>query len=258
MPSSGTPPWKVGELARRTGLTVRALHHYDAIGLLAPSLRTAADHRLYTAADVARLQQIQSLRLMGVPLDEVRRLLDRGAHPPGAALPARHVVDVHRARLRAQIAAQTRVAERLDALAALLDRSETPSVDLLCTLIQEMTTMDQLSRHFTPEQQAALTARRESLGAARAGEIRAAWGEILPAVRAAMARGTPATAPDVLALARRWQALVAEQTGGDAAVAAAARRMYEEDGAAAQAALGDAPSAEMFAYLGPAFAALRA
>ena len=42
---------KVGELARRTGLTVRTLHHYDEIGLVRPSLRTDSGHRLYTAAD---------------------------------------------------------------------------------------------------------------------------------------------------------------------------------------------------------------
>ena len=58
-------PWRVGELARRTGLSVRALHHYDAIGLLEPSLRTEAGHRLYAGEDVSRLQQIQSLQNRG-------------------------------------------------------------------------------------------------------------------------------------------------------------------------------------------------
>ncbi len=60
---------RIGELARRTGLSVRALHHYDAIGLLVPSARTDAGHRRYTAEDVARLQQIASLRALGLPLD---------------------------------------------------------------------------------------------------------------------------------------------------------------------------------------------
>ncbi len=55
---------KVGELARRTGLTVRTLHHYDEIGLLKPSLHTESGHRLYTADDVARLQQVLSLRFV--------------------------------------------------------------------------------------------------------------------------------------------------------------------------------------------------
>jgi hypothetical protein len=46
---------KIGELARRTGLTVRTLHHYDAIGLLKPSARSDAGYRLYGRNDVARL-----------------------------------------------------------------------------------------------------------------------------------------------------------------------------------------------------------
>ncbi|MEP7384533.1 MAG: MerR family transcriptional regulator, partial [Gemmatimonadota bacterium] len=82
LPTVAKDSWKVGELARRTGLTVRALHHYDAIGLLIPSGRTPSGHRLYERDDVERLQQIQSLRLMGFPLDEVKRLLaGRGLSP---------------------------------------------------------------------------------------------------------------------------------------------------------------------------------
>src|SRR5579871_3406416 len=77
---------KVGELARRTGLTVRTLHHYDEIGLLKPSLHSAAGHRLYTAADVARLQQILSLRQLGFSLDEVRLCLDDTGFAPTEVL----------------------------------------------------------------------------------------------------------------------------------------------------------------------------
>lgn len=40
--------WKVGELAKLTGITVRALHHYDQIGLLVPSLHSDVGHRLYS------------------------------------------------------------------------------------------------------------------------------------------------------------------------------------------------------------------
>jgi hypothetical protein len=53
--------WKVGELAKRTGLSVRTLHHYEEIGLLSPSSRTEAGHRLYATDDIVRLQQIKSL-----------------------------------------------------------------------------------------------------------------------------------------------------------------------------------------------------
>ena len=56
---SGSMAWKVGELARRTGLSVRTLRYYDEIGLLAPSRRSEGGHRLYTAEDVVRLQRIK-------------------------------------------------------------------------------------------------------------------------------------------------------------------------------------------------------
>ncbi|HKO00391.1 MAG TPA: MerR family transcriptional regulator, partial [Thermoanaerobaculia bacterium] len=69
--------FKVGELAKRTGMSVRTLHHYDAIGLLQPSRRSESGHRLYDRDDVARLQQIKSLRQLGFALDEIRELLDR-------------------------------------------------------------------------------------------------------------------------------------------------------------------------------------
>ncbi len=75
---------KVGELAKRTGLTVRALHHYDSIGLLRPSGRSEGGYRLYNREDVARLHGIQTLRQMGVPLADVAQLLDGGA----SSLPA--------------------------------------------------------------------------------------------------------------------------------------------------------------------------
>ena len=45
--------WRIGEVATATGLTVRALHHYDRIGLVVPSARTPGGHRLYTDADLA-------------------------------------------------------------------------------------------------------------------------------------------------------------------------------------------------------------
>ena len=56
---------KVGELARRTGLTVRTLHHWDELGLLQPGDRTDSGHRLYGEEQVVRLQHIVTLRTLG-------------------------------------------------------------------------------------------------------------------------------------------------------------------------------------------------
>lgn len=72
---------KVGALTRRTGLSVRTLHCYDEIVRFSPSQRTDSGHRLYTAGDIVRPQQIKSLRHVGSRLRELRERLDRPDFP---------------------------------------------------------------------------------------------------------------------------------------------------------------------------------
>jgi len=66
----------VGAVADLTGISVRTLHHYDHIGLVVPSVRTAAGYRRYTDADIERLHLVLVYRSVGMPLDEIRTLLD--------------------------------------------------------------------------------------------------------------------------------------------------------------------------------------
>jgi len=68
--------YRVADVARLSGVSIRALHHYDAIGLLVPTGRTEAGYRLYTDADLLRLQQIAIGRELGFPLAQIKRSLD--------------------------------------------------------------------------------------------------------------------------------------------------------------------------------------
>lgn len=68
--------YQVKEVARIAGVSVRALHHYDDIGLLAPTARTGAGYRLYDDDDLLRLQQILIGRELGLSLEQIRRSLD--------------------------------------------------------------------------------------------------------------------------------------------------------------------------------------
>ena len=72
---SGT--YRIGEFAELAGVTVRALHHYDRIGLLKPQ-RSASGTRLYSLADMERLEQIAALKFLGIPLREIKLLLKHG------------------------------------------------------------------------------------------------------------------------------------------------------------------------------------
>jgi MerR family transcriptional regulator, thiopeptide resistance regulator len=66
---------KVGQLAKQICLSIRTLHHYDEIGLLSPSVRTPAGHRLYNAKDIALLHRIQSLKQLGLSLQKITEIV---------------------------------------------------------------------------------------------------------------------------------------------------------------------------------------
>ena len=104
-----TETYGVGEVARIAGVTVRALHHYDEIGLLRPSMRTEAGYRRYTRADLERLQRIRLFRALDFTLDDVRVLLDA----PDEAL---------RSALVEQRAALLRRLEETGSLVTIIDR----------------------------------------------------------------------------------------------------------------------------------------
>ena len=72
---SGLAALTVGQVAEQLGVTVRTLHHYDEIGLVAPSERTSAGYRLYTGEDIRRLQQVVVYRRLGFALDEISLLI---------------------------------------------------------------------------------------------------------------------------------------------------------------------------------------
>ena len=81
-----SPTYQPHEFARRAGITIRALHHYDRLGLLKPSGRTRAGYRLYTDRDLIRLEQIVALKFIGFPLNHIRDLLNRKDADLGSTL----------------------------------------------------------------------------------------------------------------------------------------------------------------------------
>src|SRR5262249_10940174 len=185
-----------GELARRTGLTVRTLHHYDEIGLLRPSLHTEAGHRLYTAGDIARLQQVLSLRQLGFSLEEVRDCLERAAFAPLAG------IRLHLARLREQIELERRLCARLEALAIHFQEAEEVSAEEFIQTIEVMTMMEKL---YTPEQIKQFEQLRKQVSPEEIRAVEEAWTALPAEVRAN--RDLDPASPKAQALARRWDEL---------------------------------------------------
>lgn len=180
---------RVGEAARATGLTVRALHHYDAAGLVCPSGRTQAGHRLYGMQDVTRLEQVALLRRAGLGLEDIAGALASG--------------DV-RAALERRLA---EVEQELAAGAHLRLR--------LRTAIEELRMIEEK-----------LARRAEAVGEERIRQVEREWAGLFAELEEHRARGTDPVDPAVQALAERGDGLFAEFHGGDPELVAHAAQAW--------------------------------
>lgn len=214
------PPWKVGELAKRTGVSVRALHHYDAIGLLSPSQRSESGYRLYAEADVARLQQIRSLRALGFSLEEARDFLNRPEVTPD------RVLRLHIAHLKERIGLQQRLCDRLERTAARWRADEPIPTEEFLQILEEI---HMFETYYTPEQLDELKKRGETLGQEHIRQVEAEWPELMAKVQAEMDKGTDPADERVQALARRWQELIQDFTGGDPGITKSLGRVWQEE-----------------------------
>jgi TipAS antibiotic-recognition protein len=123
-------------------------------------------------------------------------------------------------RIREQISVQEELCERLEAIAA---RYESATAEEFIKAIEVMTMFE---KYYTKEQLDTLAARREMLGEARMREAQEDWTRLMMDVEAHMKAGTDPKDPRVQALAKRWNDLINEFTGGDAGIEQSLRNMY--------------------------------
>lgn len=124
--------WKVGDLAKLTGLTVRALRFYDQIGLFSPSGHSDSGHRLYNEADIKQLNQILSLKDLGLTLEEIQLVLKEHTYTPS------DIVDIQIERIRKNIKIQQKLLAELERIAERMNRQEPLSVDEFISLLETM------------------------------------------------------------------------------------------------------------------------
>jgi DNA-binding transcriptional MerR regulator len=215
---SGEQWLKVGEAARATGLTVRALHHYDEEGLVRPSERTPAGHRLYGTRDLARLEQVAALRRAGLGLEDIAGALASG--------------DV-------RAALERRLAE--------VDQELAAGADVRRRLVNAIKELRMIERK--------LQERRAAVGDERIAEVEREWGELFAELERHRVAGTDPADPAVRALAERGDALFAEFHGGDPELIAHAAEAWKgRDPAEVSRGM---VGAELWAYYGEVQAARR-
>lgn len=206
---------KVGELARKTGLTVRTLHHYDDIGLLTPSARSDAGYRLYTEADVIRLHAIQALRQLGLSLGEIAEMLAN----PDVSLS--RIVIRQMAALDEEITRAQNLRSQLNALHSMIAVGKQPGMGEWLDTLESMATY---GKYFSTDELAKIFRDWKKL--------QAEWWPLIEVAGEAMEQDAPIDSLQVQALAQRWMDLSMQSMQNDLRLAMRWGEMAEQEPAA--------------------------
>ncbi|AGA58955.1 putative transcriptional regulator [Thermobacillus composti KWC4] len=211
--------WTIGKLAKRAGLTVRALHHYDRIGLLTPSQYTEGGHRLYSLDDLVKLQQIVSLKELGFRLKEIKAILDDPGYDPAEML------ELQLSRLDEQIRTLVGLRDKLRALRGHFRAGKKAAGEQFLTVMRMMNMAR--SPHFTAGQIHDLSERYLAAGhdEDKQAEIR----RMLDEFRSCRDTGKTPDDPGVLALARRWKEVMDALDLASPGLVRSAERYYKEN-----------------------------
>lgn len=242
-------------VARRFGVSVKALRVYEDAGLIKPA-RTIAGWRIYRAPELERLSAILALKQLGLSLKRIGELL-RGKGDLAVALELQEVA-LEDARAEAEQAlALVRAARAKLAQTGALSPDELGNL-VRSTSMSEFKWNDKMEtlaqKHYTPEQLQGLRAR--PFTAEDQARVSAAWAHVFADIDALGPDADPTT-PQALEIGRRAQALIAEFTQGDPAMFKAAGAMNREAMQDPELAK-QMPAASHWQFMGRVFEVLKA
>jgi len=207
--------YRVQEFAALTGVTVKALHHYDRLGLLKPQ-RTAAGYRLYAERDMERLEQIVALKFLGLPLKQVKVVLER------AALELPEALHMQREALAEKQELLWRAVNAIRAVEKTMENGKAADPAILKRLIEVIgmqNDIDAMKQYYSEE---AWVKMRPRYAEGPSQE----WIEMYHEVEAAL--GEDPAGEIAQALAARWMELVEKNSGGDMEVRVGAMKAWAD------------------------------
>ncbi|NRD77838.1 MerR family transcriptional regulator [Bacillus sp. BRMEA1] len=212
--------WKIGELAKQTGLTVRTLHHYDQIGLFSASNVTESGHRIYTEEDIEKLQQILSLKQLGFTLEEIKEAIENPNFNP------LEVVKMQLETVRKQIEVQEQLYGRLEGIYELLTTQQKVQSEQFIKLIE---VINMSEKYFTKELLEKMKNQTSHFSLEEKKKLENNWAELIANIRVELEKDTPPESSNVVQLAKRWRELTYNFTGGDPEIVKAAERFHAEN-----------------------------
>ncbi len=222
MKQTATGVYRIQEFAKLAGVTVRALHHYDRLGLLKPSGRSDSGYRLYRDRDLARLEQIVVLKVLGLPLKQIGRLLKRESPLVETLRRQQTVLFEKRRQLDVAIDAIKQAEQSLLT-------SREPDWTLFTHIVREIEMQNNTEwskKYYSPEAQAKVEERKHRWSPELQERVTKAWNTLLADIEAAL--GEDPTSPTAQALAARWRTLVEGFTGGDQEIQKGLNKMWAD------------------------------
>ncbi|MBM3458074.1 MAG: MerR family transcriptional regulator, partial [Armatimonadetes bacterium] len=220
------PRYRSGEFARRTGVSVRTLRHYDRLGLLVPAERSESGYRMYGAAELLRLPQIVALKRFGFSLDDVCVILDRSPSDLSTLLEQQRILLLARREevdqaLQVLDSARQRIAAGEPQWKVLEEVIRAQCMDTRKEWVRQHLTPEQLARMKQLTEQSYSDAARANLAARPVWteedqqRVTARYEALWEGVRRAVAAGAAPGGPDGQALAAEARDLMEAFTRRD-------------------------------------------
>lgn len=212
--------WKIGELAKLTGLTVRTLHHYDQIGLLPVSKVSESGHRIYSESDIQKLQQIISLKQLGFSLEEIKEIMEK------QSLNRVQVIGMQLQKVKKQIEIQEELYTRLENIYTLMNSQKDVSANQLIKLIE---VNNMVENYFSKDQLDKMRSQTDKISSEDMELIENQWSKLIGDIRAELENNIPPNHPRVIELAEQWKLLIDKFTAGDQGIVKSAERFHSEN-----------------------------
>jgi DNA-binding transcriptional MerR regulator len=217
--------YQTSEFAKLTGVTVRTLHHYDRLGLLKPSGRTAAKYRLYGERDFARLQQIVTLKFLGFPLEQIKQILNQASFELSDALRLqREIIEQKRNQLDKAAQAIAEVERVLSANG----ETDWQAFNKIIEVINMQNDYGWMMNYYSEDARKQMAERSDQWTSEMQEKVSQEWVVLVKDVESAIANNDDPASANAQALAARWSELVGRFTMGSPAITEGLKKLYAD------------------------------
>lgn len=199
--------YRIKDFSKQTGVTVRALHYYDEIGLLKPSYKSSSGHRLYSETDILRLQQITTLKYLGFSLEAIKQILQHPSFDVQESLQvqaqvlAKEAEKIKRAAKLVQL-----VVDQLKVNKSVNWQNIAKIIEIL--QMEEITVENWINKYFSQEERDEYVKRLSRYSPAQLQAYREKWAKLFAEVKKKMSAAPESTIGQKLA--QKWADLVDE------------------------------------------------